>query len=1194
MEEGVQVSFTKNSGKSGGAVCCDETVYCDNHSHVIFTDSLSVLFSKNNASEEDGGAIYSQNCHIKFDSNNEVQFDDNLAKRSGGAIHSKSTFVLFNSNALTTFCHNKALYGGAIYLYNEECNGKFSEQFNLQKTHAEPEHQYEGYARHLLPAHDYILSLDNGCKNILRFEGGSITSIIFDSNHATNKGGAILIQGTYCMFKGSVMVTFKNCLSQLGGAIHCCSTAFVFFEGRSKVNFTNNNAFLLGGALYASWLSGITMTGSSTLAFHSNIAGTNGGAIWSGNYSAVMFIENSTVNFVANIAKSNGGSLFTDISYSIFMNTTEVSFNFSISQDGGALYSINTSAVIFTDDSTTTFSNNKASKNGGALYAYDNCTVALKNNSRVSFVSNIAATDGGAAYFDAKANVILNEATMSTFIGNSANNGGAVFTSNSNITCTNNSRVNFKNNTASLHGGAMSFGQHYSAKFMNKSKVTCSDNTADSNGGAFYAKVTRNNLINIENDNVYFHNNHARVNGDSVYINVFSGCNKTCLNISVIVATTEASQNHFINHIMSPPNKLVLKHPAHCIGSDQEGNCVAYYISNIMLGQDIAIDGCVLDYYGQVGNVEQFIISADTNKNYHINGSQRILFSCNVVHEVSVLGAKAETNFNYSMFLKLYNIQKVDWKVFSISLIVEVTPCQPGFSYDNKTQKCICFTANSIIECSGGHSNIKRGYWFGIVTGKPTVTICPINYCTFTCCDATNGFFHLSPQRLDQCRKHRSGTACGSCEEGYTLSFDSVECVNVDNCTTGQTVLVVSLTVLYWMVVVVAVFAMMYYKLGIGYFYSVTYYYSLLDILLNETFHLSDGLYTTVSIMSSMVKLTPQFLGRLCFAKDISRIDQHFIHYIHPMVVSLMLIAMWQFTKKSHRFSLFVSKNIIHFICFLLLLSYTSVAITSLLLMRSLDFYEVDKVYTYLSPDIEYFHGRHLPYAIVAIFCTLVIVIGLPLLLLLEPFLNCKINFIRIKPLLDQFQGCYKDKYRCFASYYMICRLVIIIITITTSPDNFTSRYILITASTTIALVHLTVRPYSSKHLNTFDGFILNLMVLVTVIPIFEYFNNFSIDLVLTLSFILIFLPIIVTALLGVTKNKEKFTKLFQSWLHFGILHFTFHNKNVEVSKGDVSITIDDQLRNNVKVTVCAIDSGQHKSSDDVHYRDSFMEEMED
>ena len=26
------------------------------------------------------------------------------------------------------------------------------------------------------------------------------------------------------------------------------------------------------------------------------------------------------------------------------------------------------------------------------------------------------------------------------------------------------------------------------------------------------------------------------------------------------------------------------------------------------------------------------------------------------------------------------------------------------------------------------------------------------------------------------------------------------------------------------------------------------------------------------------------------------------------------------------------------------------------------DIYSVDKVYTYLSPDTEYFHGRHLPY----------------------------------------------------------------------------------------------------------------------------------------------------------------------------------------------------------------------------------------
>ena len=76
------------------------------------------------------------------------------------------------------------------------------------------------------------------------------------------------------------------------------------------------------------------------------------------------------------------------------------------------------------------------------------------------------------------------------------------------------------------------------------------------------------------------------------------------------------------------------------------------------------------------------------------------------------------------------------------------------------------------------------------------------------------------------------------------------------------------------------------------------------------------------------------------------------------------------------------------------------------------DIFDVDKIYTYLSPDVEYLHGWHLVYVIVALLFALIIVIVLPLLLALEPFLNSKINFVKIKPLLDQFQGSFKDKYR--------------------------------------------------------------------------------------------------------------------------------------------------------------------------------------
>ena len=100
-------------------------------------------------------------------------------------------------------------------------------------------------------------------------------------------------------------------------------------------------------------------------------------------------------------------------------------------------------------------------------------------------------------------------------------------------------------------------------------------------------------------------------------------------------------------------------------------------------------------------------------------------------------------------------------------------------------------------------------------------------------------------------------------------------------------------------------------------------------------------------------------------------IDQQFIHYVHPIAVSLFLVIITVLARKSHRLALFVSKVIIRVICCLLLLSYTSVATTSLLLMRPLIFHDVDKVYTYVSPDVEYFHGRHLAYGVVAVYLQL-------------------------------------------------------------------------------------------------------------------------------------------------------------------------------------------------------------------------------
>jgi len=191
--------------------------------------------------------------------------------------------------------------------------------------------------------------------------------------------------------------------------------------------------------------------------------------------------------------------------------------------------------------------------------------------------------------------------------------------------------------------------------------------------------------------------------------------------------------------------------------------------------------------------------------------------------------------------------------------------------------------------------------------------------------------------------------------------------------------------------------------------------------------------------------------------------------------------------------------------------------------MRSLTFHGIDKVYTYLSPDIEYFHGRHLAYGTVALLCTVSIVIGLPLLLTLEPFLNHKINFIKIKPLLDQFQGCHKDKFRCFAGYYMICRLLIITIIIANSSNDFINRYMLIIVCGIIALIHVMVKPYNNEILNKFDGVILQLIIFITALPLFDDFDS---PLVITVAFVLVMMPLLNFIAITLFLNKGVLKKI--------------------------------------------------------------------
>ena len=1081
FEQSSVVTFNDNKASNG-------TVYCETSSNVTFKANCNVTFNSNSVTQY-GAAIYSfDNSHVTFTENSRITFSNNTVSSNDidlqhrGTIYSENNgYISFEDNSFTVFSNNIADYGAAIFSFS---NSQIIFKDNSRVTFNNNIAIYCGVLTSVL--FSSVIYKDN---TKVSYNTNTISCTPTSTNYESSAAAASVMctfQNAEVIFLGHSLVTYTN---NIGGTL-VFSNSNVIIEEYSTVTFNNNIAqYSSGGAFICYNNSNVTIKGNSNVTFNSNKASQDGGAIHSYNMCKITFKNNSTSTFIKNAARNNGGAMFSgQLSEITVEGNSTITFDDNTADNGGAFYFAN-SNIIITETSMVSFYNNNGRQEGGAGYLNSHCIFIVEENAKVTFDDN-KAFHGGAICTNMMSKLIFKGNSTTSFHKNlGAEDGGAV-------TVLNNSNITVK--------------YHVTIKFT--------DNIAQY-GGAIFLDTT---ATMVNNSDIDFKYNFARILGSSVYQDVAELCNSSCLYNRI------TGLNNTL--IATPPYDLKFENPATCIDNDIDNDtqCKKYYVQNIMLGKEIAIPVCVLDYYNQTSDSIYFLLRETyPNNSYFIEGAKNVLISCDMLEGISIIGNQSlSKSTNFSITITLNTALYSDWKQISVNLIIELSPCHPGFWQYPNSIGCECYNPNDIMFCSGSNSTIKRGYWFGNVTGKPTVTFCPINYCNFTCCETSNGYYHLSPVRENQCRSHRSGTACGSCEEGYTLSFDSSECINVKDCSAGQTILLLALILLYWILIIGAVFLIMHFKVGIGYLYAITYYYSVVDLLLNEIWYLSSGLNTTINVISSSAKIIPQFLGQFCFTTNMSGIDQQFIHYIHPVAISLFLVMITVLSRRSHRLSNFISKGIIHVICCLLLLSYTSLATTSLLLMRPLIFHDVDKVYTYVSPDIEYFHGRHLAYAIVAVLFTIIIVIGLPLLLALEPFLNSKINFVKIKPLLDQFQGCYKDKYRCFAAYYMICRLVIIIIIIANSTNDFIFRYLLIIASVIMDLIHQILRPYLNSLLNVFDGIILHLLVLVSVLPLVEFFNSFDSNLVVGMAISLVILPLLIFITMSLTINKEKIRKL--------------------------------------------------------------------
>ena len=446
----------------------------------------------------------------------------------------------------------------------------------------------------------------------------------------------------------------------------------------------------------------------------------------------------------------------------------------------------------------------------------------------------------------------------------------------------------------------------------------------------------------------------------------------------------------------------------------------------------------------------------------------------------------------------------------------------------------------------------KPGYWYDNNASCYT-KYCPGEFCQNYYYRGWPNSSH--PRRDEQCRGNWSGDVCGKCKGNNSTIFGSTKCVSSNHCNKyvkgwSGWLLVFLVTLLYWCIFILLVVVVLHFKFdtSIGYAYGILFYFSVLENVVKQQiigdvynyfptddqcdlpdrgkFYTYTFEATILSFLTSIGNLKPPFLQfmKLCLHTEV--IDHVFFVYTHPVIVVCLLAVIAVAARRFSKLARLVQRQSSVIICLILLLSYSSISYTSVQLLKPLAVYDRfgnAKWHFYWSPSTLFAKEWRVLYVIVAVVCEVIISIGLPLLLLLKPALMSKfnVNLNILKPILDQLQGCYKDEYRWFAAFYLLCRQVIYIadlvsdflsssLLLYTTTEKHTS-FLVITII--ITMIHVWCQPYKMKSLNVVDCAIL-------VALIFAIMASYSYNIILHIF--LWFFPLIMFVCYMVSSTKLK------------------------------------------------------------------------
>ena len=397
--------------------------------------------------------------------------------------------------------------------------------------------------------------------------------------------------------------------------------------------------------------------------------------------------------------------------------------------------------------------------------------------------------------------------------------------------------------------------------------------------------------------------------------------------------------------------------------------------------------------------------------------------------------------------------------------------CPMGFvNYDNK---CDCDKVLSVLfafTCNINDRTISRpsNSWISAATNNYTHSYMICQICPFDYCLPQSSHLHLSYLN-SQCRFNRSGLLCGQCQQGLSTVFGSSECERCSN-------VYLLLSLLFAVLGILLVFVLFTINITVtdGTINGFAFYVNIVSINGTIFFQFHEFSFVFISISNLDLGI------KTCFYSGMDDYTKIWLQLAFPIYLILIAASLIIASRYSTRIQRLTARRALPVLATLFLLSYTKMLRTTcivLFLYSRVIYLPSNKTKLMWSVDanVPLFEAKFIILFITCLALFSIMILFNIILIFTRFFMRFRL-VNKFKPLIDAYQGAYKDNCYYWIGMQLVIRAVFLGLSSLDRTMNLTIEIILISILTG---VHGLLRPFKSKYKNYQEHFwLINLHML--------------------------------------------------------------------------------------------------------------------